>query len=117
MRLICLLVAALLIGSCGTVQNAVQDEIAKASVNRSRLDPQEMRACADALRRAGHRDIVRVTGGTSEYNHSAQTTVYYPRFLLSGGGWGTAVIKVTGAASEPTLLVVDVERFDRHAGK
>jgi hypothetical protein len=113
MKTLALLFGLLLIVSCGSVQQAVQQEVVKASVNRGRLDNQEMQACTEALRRAGHKDVLRVNGGTSEYNHSTNTTMYYPRFLLSRGGWGTAVIKVVDQSPEPALLVLDVKRYDR----
>ncbi|MDI6854130.1 MAG: hypothetical protein QME75_11080 [Deltaproteobacteria bacterium] len=113
MKKIALLFAMLFIVSCASVQQSVQHEVVKASVNRGRLDNQEMKACTEALRQAGHKDVLRVNGGTSEYNHSTNSTMYYPRFLLSRGGWGTAVIKVVDQSPEPTLMVLDVKRYDR----
>ncbi len=105
--------AMLCLMSCGTVHHAIEEEVSKASVSRGRLGGQELETCAVALRQAGHRDVVRVIGGTSEYNHSTHILMYYPRFLLERGGWGTAVIKVTGDVQEPTLLVLDVKRYER----
>jgi hypothetical protein len=113
MKKVGLLFGLLFIMSCGTLHQAVQNEVVKASVNRGRLGNQEMKACAAALRQAGHKDVLRVNGGTSEYNHSTHTTMYYPSFLLKRGGWGTAVIKVVDHSPEPTLLVLDVKRYDR----
>jgi hypothetical protein len=104
----------LMVMSCGEVHHVVRDEIAKASVSRGKLSGKELEDCTRALRQAGQLDLLRVTGGTSEYNHSTHTTMYYPHFLLERGGWGTAVIKVTGPTSEPTLLVLNVERHERH---
>jgi hypothetical protein len=113
MKLVSVLLTILLIISCGTVQHAVQDEVAKASVSRGKLGGQELTACAAALRQAGHKDVLRVTGGTSAYNHYTDELQYYPQFTLTGGGWGTANIKVTGPKQNPELLVLDVQRYDR----
>lgn len=107
------LLALLCLAGCGTVHHTVRDEVTKASVSRGKLGGQELTACTAALRQAGHRDVLRVIGGASEYNHSTEELFYYPQFSLAGGGWGTSKIKVTGPKDNRTLLVLSVERCDR----
>ncbi|MBW1991959.1 MAG: hypothetical protein JRI59_07580 [Deltaproteobacteria bacterium] len=115
MRKLCWWAAALLVFiGCATMQSSVQEEIARASITRGKLSGPELRDCARALRQAGQQDLLRVTGGTKEYNHYTDTLMYYPRFLLKGGGWGEAVIKVTGPATAPELLVLKVQRYARY---
>lgn len=62
-----LLTAILIISSCSGVQHAVREEFHKANISRGKLENQEMQACAAALRQAGHRDVMQVTGGVAEY--------------------------------------------------
>ncbi len=111
--LLTLLLSLLCLAGCGTAHHTVRDEVAKASVSRGRLGGQDLAACDAALRQAGHKDVLRMLGGTSEYNHSTEELFYYPQFALAGGGWGTAKIKVTGPKDNRTLLVLSVERYDR----